>query len=99
MDLMSPQELYDNPSRFAGVLGGCVDTETAKVDLSTAHSVNKFMEALWSDWPSRLHESLGKVATHLDGRYYTFWSENGSIHAHLIDVTEFMEEVSSQERK
>lgn len=89
-ELISPQEMYDNPCRFAGVMGFGLDAETGKVDLSLASSVHSLMEKLWPDWPDKLSAYLKEVIACIDGRYIAFYSPTGSKRAYPVDVTEFI---------
>ena len=92
MVLRSPQEIYDDPKLFGGVLSAGLN-ERGEFDPSYPRSVHGLLCKLFSDWPQKLYHTLKEndlIACDNDGRVWGFLAREGDPFAHPVDITEFV---------
>ena len=92
MVLRSPQEIYDDPKLFGGVISVGL-TDEGGFDPSYPRSVHKLLCKLFPDWPQKLRSTLEAndlIAYDDEGRAWGFFANEEELFAHPVDITEFV---------
>jgi len=87
---ISPQQLYDDPSKFVGILAVGLDLQTGKPDLTNAKVVHGFERRLFPDWPEKISKWLKENSSLANGHWFILWAPEGLEIAYPIEVTEFV---------